>query len=249
VRAVLIALAIVLAGAAIVVIGYFYRAPVPDGYALPRHNWWGGGPAGLYAGSLVDRNGCIGTDDGETIVWPARYSLAIVDGRPMVNGDGRWATPGDEVRLGGGWYDTAEVLASVTGEKTDCPAPYFITTSFVGEVAHPSAEIHQIGVSIIGLEGEGWPEAALTLEIGDQAWTLEPGNGDGVAWPRESSEQPVRLVRSADCHVLASFTAPLDTRWQVRVTSETEAVVSQVTEGVAFPWGPGLGETSPSGCP
>lgn len=203
-RVALVALAGVVIVAGLLVFGYFYRAPAPPGYAFPRHNWWGGGPGGLFKGTLVEADGCIrirGAAASEyTVVWPARYQLRLVDDVPQVVGDNRTARTGDLVELGGGEGGTADTLKSITGETTRCPAPYWITT---GWVQVSPGDYHRIGIEVVG-PADPWPEQRLVLEIGDEAWAVEAHAGGGVAWPYVDGAQSVRIVRPADCAVLLS---------------------------------------------
>ena len=132
-RFLLIACGVAFVGALLLVAAYFIRTPVPAGYDFPRHSWWGGGPAALLSGTLVEEGGCIrvqGAFGTDTVVWPARYSLRLRDGGLQVSGDGRTAHLGSTVALAGGEYGTADELESTTGETTRCPAPYWATTGW-----------------------------------------------------------------------------------------------------------------------
>ena len=103
--------------------------PVPEGYEFPRHSIWGGGPAALFEGTLVEEDGCIVTDSGGTVVWPPGSWLSVDDGEPIVHVSWRAVRMGELVRLGGGVYSRAE-LAGVAGGAavTRCPEPFFLTT-------------------------------------------------------------------------------------------------------------------------
>jgi hypothetical protein len=123
-------LAIVLLAAGGFAVWYVYGAwPVPQGYEFPRHSMWGGGPGGLFEGTLVETDGCIRTHDGLTVIWPPGYRLVIVGGVPVVHGSGQEIRMGEPVALGGGWYESGplpEVAASA--ETSRCGGPYFLTT-------------------------------------------------------------------------------------------------------------------------
>lgn len=109
---------------------YVYGAwPVPAGYEFPRHSLWGGGPAALFVGKLVEVDGCLRTSgsDAATVVWPPGYSLDVTDGRPEVHGSGQVIHLGETVQLGGGWYEARTTFLP----ETRCPAPFFLTTGLV----------------------------------------------------------------------------------------------------------------------
>lgn len=115
------------------VLWYVYGAwPVPSGYEFPRHSLWGGGPTALFEGTLVERDGCIRTDGGDTVVWPPGYSLSVEAGQPVVHGSGLQVRMGERVRLGGGEYSRSQLGAVAShGAQTRCQAPFFLTTGFV----------------------------------------------------------------------------------------------------------------------
>ena len=103
--------------------------PVPTGYEFPRHSQWGGGPQGLFEGVLVEREGCILTDGGGTVVWPPGSSLSLDRNEaPIVHIDGQDLRMGELVRLVGGQYSRAE-LSSVAGGAAEsrCPEPFILT--------------------------------------------------------------------------------------------------------------------------
>ena len=103
--------------------------PVPAGYAFPRHSLWGSGPAGLYEGRLVVDDGCILTEDGDTVIWPPFSSLAITDGQPIVRIGLDSVQIGDPVRLGGGYYEAGLLPEVARGaDRWGCPGTYFLTT-------------------------------------------------------------------------------------------------------------------------
>lgn len=127
-------MAVVLVAMGAYALWYVYGAwPVPDGYEFPRHSMWSGGPTALFEGELVDQDGCIRTrgEGGATVVWPPGYSLQLNGGRPAVHGSGRVVGMGASIRMGGGWYDTWDQVASVGTSATRCAPPFFLTTGFV----------------------------------------------------------------------------------------------------------------------
>lgn len=111
---------------------YALRPPgTPDGYEFPQHTLSGGGPAALFEGVLRESDGCIQAGDA-TVIWPEAYSLSLEEGEPVVRGDGRDVGMGVAVRLGGGYYDEADLPdAAADAIGGPCPGPYFLTTGFV----------------------------------------------------------------------------------------------------------------------
>jgi hypothetical protein len=105
--------------------------PVPEGYAFPRHSMWGSGPAALFEGTLEDVDGCIRTSGAQqfTVVWPPGYSLAIVDGEPVIRGGSRDLRMSQSVRMGGGYYESGDPPPT-TLTVGNCPPPYFLSTGF-----------------------------------------------------------------------------------------------------------------------
>jgi hypothetical protein len=103
----------------------------PAGYEFPQHTLSGGGPAAVFEGTLSEADGCLRAGDA-TVIWPEDYSLTLEDGEPVVRGDGRDIGLGEAVRLGGGYYQEAdlpdEALDALGGP---CPGPFFLTTGFV----------------------------------------------------------------------------------------------------------------------
>jgi hypothetical protein len=103
--------------------------PVPDGYAFPRHSMWGGGPDGLYEGTLVVEDGCVLTETGHTVIWPPFSSLAIEDGEPVVRIGFTTISMGEPVSLGGGFYEDGVLPEVASGaDEWDCPETWFLTT-------------------------------------------------------------------------------------------------------------------------
>jgi hypothetical protein len=131
-RRILLGLGIVTALAAATAAWYVYGpVPVPDGYRFPRHSLWGGGPAALYEGTLVEDDGCVRTEDGSTVAWPPGYRLEVEDGELVVLGSGRTVQMGEPVRMGGGWYES-EPLPDILSAAADtgCPMPFFLSTGW-----------------------------------------------------------------------------------------------------------------------
>jgi hypothetical protein len=93
----------------------------------------------------------------------------------------------------------------------------------------------------IGVRGPTLPQE-LSLEIGDQAWSVTPLDGSGVVAADLSGATRVRLVGVSDCHVYASFDAEPGSRYAIRFSpSDPEVVVEQVE---MLEMGPGLVERS-----
>jgi hypothetical protein len=102
--------------------------PVPEGYEFPRHSIWGGGPAALFEGTLVEEDGCILADGGGAVVWPLGSWLSIDQGEPIVHVSWREVRMGERVRLGGGEYSRDELAGVAAGAaETRCPGPFFLT--------------------------------------------------------------------------------------------------------------------------
>jgi hypothetical protein len=127
---------------AMVLYGLWYallRTPsTPDGYDFPHHSL-SGGPDALYEGTLLESEGCVVTEAGDTVVWPGGYWLELrSDGSLAVHGDGREVAVGDAVRLGGGYYDRDGLLGIGATEATEAGCPegtdgYFLTTGWGDE--------------------------------------------------------------------------------------------------------------------
>ena len=110
-------------------IWYLYGPwPVPEGYSFPRHSMLGG-PQALFAGSLEDVDGCIRTagEGSFAVVWPPGYSLSVDDGEPIIHGGSRVVRMGDEVRMGGGYYEDGAPPPG-TRDVGACSPPYFLST-------------------------------------------------------------------------------------------------------------------------
>jgi hypothetical protein len=122
---------VVVLGAAAAAWYVYGPVPVPDGYRFARHSMWGGGPAALYEGTLVEDDGCVRTADGFTVAWPPGYRLDVEDDELVVRGGGRTVRMGDQVRMGGGFYES-EPLPDILSGASDsgCPMPFFLTTGW-----------------------------------------------------------------------------------------------------------------------
>jgi hypothetical protein len=104
---------------------------VPAGYHFPRHSMWGGGPGGLYEGTLAETDGCVHTHDGFSVAWPPGYRLDTDDGQVVVRGGGRTVRMGEQVRMGGGWYEGDPLPDILAGAKdAGCPMPIFLSTGW-----------------------------------------------------------------------------------------------------------------------
>jgi hypothetical protein len=102
--------------------------PVPSGYSFPRHSMWGG-PDALYVGTLEDVDGCIRAagDESFAVVWPPGYWLSIEDGEPVIHGGSPEVGMGEEVRMGGGYYEDGRPPPG-TRDVGDCAPPFFLST-------------------------------------------------------------------------------------------------------------------------
>jgi hypothetical protein len=104
--------------------------PVPSGYSFPRHSMWGG-PDALYAGTLKDVDGCIRAAGEESfaVVWPPGYRLSVEDGEPVVHGGSRQVRIGEQVRMGGGYYEDG-LPPPESRDIGACAPPFFLSTGF-----------------------------------------------------------------------------------------------------------------------
>jgi hypothetical protein len=104
--------------------------PVPGGYSFPRHSMWGG-PEALYVGTLEDVDGCIRAagDESFAVVWPPGYRLSIEEGEPVINGGFRHVGMGEDVRMGGGYYEDGQPPPE-TRDVGTCAPPFFLSTGF-----------------------------------------------------------------------------------------------------------------------
>jgi hypothetical protein len=124
--AVVIGLVLVLAAWALMLL----YAPVaaPTGYHFPHHAIFGGMDA-LYEGVLVDVDGCVMTEGGDTVVWPPGYGLEMRDGRLVVVGGGRVVGMSEAVAMGGGFL-SRDVIAgfslAVGSADVPCGDNFFV---------------------------------------------------------------------------------------------------------------------------
>lgn len=85
----------------------------------------------------------------------------------------------------------------------------------------------------------------MVLEVGDQAWMLDAGMGDGVTWVTSSAPQPVRLMWADNCAEIVNFTAEPNARYLIRFSADGTA---NATRTDMTHMGPGLGEARSSPC-
>ena len=92
---------------------------------------WGGGPAGLFEGALEDVDGCIRTagEDSFAVVWPPRYRVSVEDGQPVIHGNLRDVGMGEQVAMGGGYYEDG-ARPPGTRDVGSCTPPFFLSTGF-----------------------------------------------------------------------------------------------------------------------
>jgi hypothetical protein len=104
--------------------------PVPSGYSFPRHSMFGG-PDALFEGTLRDVAGCIRTDgaDSFAVVWPPGYRLSIEAGEPVVHAGLRKVHMGEQLRMGGGYYESGDPPPG-SRDLGGCAPPFFLSTSF-----------------------------------------------------------------------------------------------------------------------
>jgi len=130
-RRLLLALGVAAAAVALSVTWFVYGSwPVPDGYFFPRHSMFGG-PDALYVGTLVGVDGCIRTagDGSFAVVWPPGYGLSIEDGEPVIHGGFSEVGMGEQVRMGGGYYEDGSPPPGARDIGT-CAPPFFLSTGF-----------------------------------------------------------------------------------------------------------------------
>jgi hypothetical protein len=97
--------------------------------------------------------------------------------------------------------------------------------------------------TVIGVFGPAdWvPPQELSLEIGDQAWSILAEGGHGVAGRNLSDVTFVRLVGVDDCHVYAAFEAAPGAFYSIRFAEDGSVSVKDITaQGIED--GPALGE-------
>lgn len=114
----------------------FPRAP--SGYHWPQHTGWGGGPAGLATGVLVERGGCVylQSETGEHVgllVWPMFASLARNGEEVFVRIDGRDVRMGEAASFGGGFYEGALPDIMAAARDVPCDGPYILVTGLADQ--------------------------------------------------------------------------------------------------------------------
>lgn len=90
------------------------------------------------------------------------------------------------------------------------------------------------------------PEA-MSLEIGDRAWTMTPAGGSGVVTPDIADQAHVRLIGMETCREYAAFDISAGSSWIIRF-EEDGAVTVEDAAGGPREMGPGLVEGPPSVC-
>ena len=91
---------------------------------------WGGGPGGLYEGTLAETDGCVHTADGFTVAWPPGYRLDTDDGEIVIRDGGRTVRMGEQIRMGGGYYESELPDIQSAAASTGCPMPIFLSTGW-----------------------------------------------------------------------------------------------------------------------
>ena len=125
----LLALGVVAAAVALSAAWLVYGGwPVPDGYSFPRHSMVGG-PDALFVGPLEDVDGCIRTagDSSFGVVWPPGSRLSIEGGEPIIHEGFHDVGMGEQVRMGGGYYEDGRPPPE-TRDVGTCAPPYFLST-------------------------------------------------------------------------------------------------------------------------
>ena len=116
-------------------------------------------------------------------------------------------------------------------------APHTTTSS--EQTAPPANTSALTGIAVYP-PFDGWVTGQdLSLEVGDQAWSLTDG-GSGVISPILSEISAVRLFGVGDCHVHAAFEAAPGRDYIVRLAEDGSASVEESTIGLED--GPGMGE-------
>ena len=131
VRRSLLALGTVVVAVALYLAWYAYGGwPAPSGYSIPRHSMFGG-PDALYVGTLEDVDGCIRAagDESFAVVWPPGYHLSVDGGEAVIHGSFREVGMGEQVRMGGGYYEDGRPPPG-TRDVGSCAPPFFLSTGF-----------------------------------------------------------------------------------------------------------------------
>ena len=147
-RRLVLALGVVAAAVALSVGWLVYGgSPVPDGHSFPRHSMFGG-PDALYVGALDVVDGCIRTVEGGSfaVVWPPGSRLSIEGGEPVVQTGFHAVVMGEQVRMGGGYYEDGRP-PPVTRDVGTCAPPFFLSTGFIDWAAagrDPQGEVSSV---------------------------------------------------------------------------------------------------------
>lgn len=121
----------------------------------------------------------------------------------------------------------------------------FGAITIAGSLLVSCADSSETWISIVGLPDAEWPPESLVLEVGSQAWILEPGRGDGVVKVVTTTALPARVLWADDCSQIAAFTVEPNGRYLVRFSADDTATVRR-TETTNL--GPGLSEPRGSPC-
>lgn len=103
----------------------------------------------------------------------------------------------------------------------------------------------EIWISTTGPPSTDWPPESIVLEIGDDAWTLDPGLGGGTVVVSSGAAITARVLWADDCTEIVSFAAEPGERYQIRFDVQGRAT-AQPVESTEL--GPGLGEAQESPC-
>jgi hypothetical protein len=83
------------------------------------------------------------------------------------------------------------------------------------------------------------PPQEMSLEVGDQAWSITVDGGAGVVSPVLSEISSVKLVGVDDCHVFTAFEATPGAFYSIRFADDGSVSIEEVADMEA---GPGLVE-------
>ncbi len=70
-----------------------------------------------------------GGDESFAVVWPPGYRLGTENGEPVVHGGPRDVGMGEQVRMGGGYYEDGQPPPG-TRDVGSCAPPFFLSTRF-----------------------------------------------------------------------------------------------------------------------
>lgn len=112
----------IVAGLSLAALGAGCASPGPmtlGGITIMRHGIMNGGPAALYSGPVVFREGCVEAvfSDGtfEPIIWPPTAQLVSQGDELLLVVDGLIIHHTDPVEIGGGEYTDLEFVAELSG--------------------------------------------------------------------------------------------------------------------------------------